>query len=95
MTTVRESNCGPWRVTAFAPNKEELAGEWGYLIKKRLQNSDSSTDLIGEIIWEMIRGEGGWHSTHGKKVNAYKILTGKPKAKARLGRSRCRWKDKI
>jgi hypothetical protein len=31
----------------------------------------------------------------GDKMNAYRILVGKPKRKRPLGRSRCRWVDNI
>jgi hypothetical protein len=30
-----------------------------------------------------------------EKMNAYKILVGKPEGKRSLGRSRCRWVDSI
>jgi hypothetical protein len=31
----------------------------------------------------------------GEKVNAYRILVGKPEGKRPLGRPRCRWVDNI
>jgi hypothetical protein len=31
----------------------------------------------------------------GEKMNAYRILMGKPEGKAPLGRQRCRWVDNI
>jgi hypothetical protein len=30
-----------------------------------------------------------------KKINAYRILVGKPEGRRQLGRPRCRWKDNI
>jgi hypothetical protein len=38
---------------------------------------------------------GGTCSSHGEVRNAYKILTGKPEGKRRLGRPRRRWEDNI
>jgi hypothetical protein len=35
------------------------------------------------------------YSTRGEKMNAYKILVGKPKGKRQLGRPRQRWEDNI
>jgi hypothetical protein len=36
------------------------------------------------------------YSTHREKMNAYRILVGKPKEKRPLlGRLRCRWKDNM
>jgi hypothetical protein len=34
-------------------------------------------------------------NTHGVKINAYRILVGKPEEKRPLGRSRRRWEDNI
>jgi hypothetical protein len=34
---------------------------------------------------------GGACSTNGVKLNAYRILMGKPEGKRTLGRPRCRW----
>jgi hypothetical protein len=34
-------------------------------------------------------------STHGEKMNAYRVLAGKPEGKRPLGRRRCRWEDNI
>jgi hypothetical protein len=34
-------------------------------------------------------------STNGEKMNAYRILVGKPEGKRSLGRSRYRWMDSI
>jgi hypothetical protein len=34
-------------------------------------------------------------STNGDKLNAYRILAGKPEGKRPLGRQRCRWLDNI
>jgi hypothetical protein len=34
-------------------------------------------------------------SMHGKKMNAYRILVGKPEGKRPLGRPRRRWEDNI
>jgi hypothetical protein len=32
---------------------------------------------------------------HGVKLNAYRILVGKPEGKRSLGRPRCKWEDNI
>jgi hypothetical protein len=38
----------------------------------------------------------GWVcSTHGEKMNAHRILVGKPEEKRPLGRPRCRWVDNV
>jgi hypothetical protein len=34
-------------------------------------------------------------STNGEKMNAYRLLVGKPEGKRPLGRPRCRWVDNI
>jgi hypothetical protein len=34
-------------------------------------------------------------STNGAKLNAYRILVGKPEGKRPLGKPRCRWVDNI
>jgi hypothetical protein len=34
-------------------------------------------------------------STHGEKMNAYRILVGKPEGKRPLGRPRRKWEDNI
>jgi hypothetical protein len=34
-------------------------------------------------------------STNGEKINAYRLLVGKPEVKTPLGRPRCRWVDNI
>jgi hypothetical protein len=73
--------------------KRKYQENGGVYIKKGLHTSDSSTDIIGDIrvIWEMIQA--GRIAHMGRKSVHIKILTGKQKAKTRLGRSRCRWKE--
>jgi hypothetical protein len=50
METVRESNGRPWRVTVCVPSKEGIAREWRCLQNKGPYNSDSSIDIIGDMI---------------------------------------------
>jgi hypothetical protein len=38
---------------------------------------------------------GGTYSTNGQKINAYKLLIGKPERKRPQGRPRRRWADNI
>jgi hypothetical protein len=38
---------------------------------------------------------GGACSPNGEKINAYRLLVGKPEGRRPLGRSRRRWKDNI
>jgi hypothetical protein len=35
------------------------------------------------------------YSTHGAKINAYRIFVGKPEEKRPLEKPRCRWEDNI
>jgi hypothetical protein len=49
------------------------------------------------IIMMMSRriGWAGHVASMGEKINAYRILVGKPEEKEPLGRTRCRWVDNI
>jgi hypothetical protein len=38
---------------------------------------------------------GGPCSTNGEKMNAYRLLVGKPEGKSPIGRPRCKWVDNI
>jgi hypothetical protein len=69
-----------------------VTGEWRKLHNEELRDLYSSPSIIRMIKSRM----DGPCSTNGEKMNAYRLLVGKPEGKRRpLGRPRRRWVDNI
>jgi hypothetical protein len=73
----------------FGPKTIEATGGWKKLHNEELHNLYSSRSIIRMIKSRRIRWAG--HAVRmGEKMNAYRILVGKPEGKRPLGRPR-RW----
>jgi hypothetical protein len=78
----------------FGPKRDEVIGGWKKLHNEELHNLHSSPSTIRLITSRRRRWEG--HVTGmGEKLNAYRILVGKPEGNRPLGRPRRRWVDNI
>jgi hypothetical protein len=78
----------------FGPKRDEVTGEWRKLHNEGLHDLYSSPSIIRIIKSRRMR----WAShvaRMGKKMNAYRLLVGKPEGKRPLGRPRRRWVDNI
>jgi hypothetical protein len=78
----------------FRPNRDEVTGEWRKLHDEELRDLYSSPSIIRIIKSRRMR----WAShvaRMGEKMNAYRLLVGKPDGKRPLGRPRRRWVDNI
>jgi hypothetical protein len=78
----------------FGPNRVEVTGDWIKLHNEELHNLYSSPHIIRMIKLRRMR----WaeHVARvGSKINAYRIMVGKPEGKSPLVRSTCRWVDNI
>jgi hypothetical protein len=73
----------------FGPERDEVIGGW-----RKLHNLYSSPSIIRMIKSRRMR----W-AVHvariGAKLNAYRVLVGKPEGRRPLGQHRCRWVDNI
>jgi hypothetical protein len=78
----------------FGPKSDEVTGEWRKLHNKELHDLYSSPSIIRIIKSKRMRWE-GHVARMGEKMNAYRLLVGKPERKRPLGRPRCRWVDNI
>jgi hypothetical protein len=75
------------------PKRDEIIG-LRMLHNEELHNLYSSPNTIRIIKSRRMRWAGRV-ARIGKKMNAYRVLVGKPKEKRPLGRPRRRWKDNI
>jgi hypothetical protein len=76
----------------FGPKRDEVTGDWRKLHNEELYAFYSSASIIRMIKSRSMRWAG--HIAHmGAKMNAYRILVGKPEGKRPLGRPRRRWVD--
>jgi hypothetical protein len=78
----------------FGPKRDEETGGWRKLHNEELHSLYSSPSIIRMIKSRKMR----WAehvARMGEKMNAYRILVGKPEGKTLLGRPRRRWVDNI
>jgi hypothetical protein len=76
----------------FGPKRDEVTEGWRKLHNEELHNLYSSPSIIRMIKSRRMRWAG--HIVRmGEKMNAYKILVGKPEGKRPIGRPRRRWAD--
>jgi hypothetical protein len=74
----------------FGPMRDEVTGGWRKLHNEELHNLYSSPSIIRMIESRRMRWAG--HVARiGARMNACRILMGKPEGKRPLGRPRCRW----
>jgi hypothetical protein len=78
----------------FGPKRDDVTGDWKKLHNEELHNLYSSPNVIRMIKSRRMRWV-GHVARNGEKMNAYRILVGKPEGKRPLGRPRRRWKDNI
>jgi hypothetical protein len=77
----------------FGPKRDEVMGGWRKLHNEELHNLYSSPSTI-RIIKPRMRWA-GYVARMGEKMNAPRILVGKPERMELLGKPSCRWKDNI
>jgi hypothetical protein len=78
----------------FEPERDEVTGGWRELHNEELHNLYSSPSIIRAIKSGRMRWA-GHVARMGEKMNAYRILVGKPEGKRPLGRLRRKWVDNI
>jgi hypothetical protein len=78
----------------FGPKRVEVTGDWRKLHNEKLHNLYSSPNIIGMIKSRRMRWT-GHVAGMGEKINAHRILVGKPEGKRPLGRPRGRWVGNI
>jgi hypothetical protein len=78
----------------FGPKMDEVTGGWRKLHNEELPDLYSSPNILRIIKSRRVRWE-GHVARMGEKINAYRLLVGKPEGKRTLGRPRLRWVDSI
>jgi hypothetical protein len=76
----------------FGPKRDEVIGGWRKLHIEELHNLYSSPSII-RIIKSKIMRLAGHVARIEAKLNAYRVLVGKPEGKRPLGKPRRRWED--
>jgi hypothetical protein len=78
----------------FGPKRDEVTGGWRKLHNEALNSLYSSPNIITMIKSRRMRWAGRV-ARMGEKINAYRILVGKPEGKTPLGRPKRRWVENI
>jgi hypothetical protein len=78
----------------FGPKRDEVTRGWRKLHNEELHNLYSSHNIIRVVKSRRMRWV-GHVARMGEKVNAYRILVGKPEGRSSLGRPRRRWVNNI
>jgi hypothetical protein len=78
----------------FGRRRDEVTGGWRKLHNEELRDLYSSPSIF-RIIKAMRMRWAGHVTRMGEKINAYRLLVGKPGGRRPLGRPRPRWVDKI
>jgi hypothetical protein len=78
----------------FGPKRDEVTGEWRKLHNEKLRDLYFSPSIIRIIKSRRMRSAGHIERM-GAKMNAYRLLVGKPDGRRPLGRPRRRWVDNI
>jgi hypothetical protein len=78
----------------FGPKRDEETGGWRKLHNEELHNLYSSPSIITIIMSRRMRWAGNV-ARMGEKLNAYRILVGKPEGKRPLGRPGRRLVDNV
>jgi hypothetical protein len=78
----------------FGLKRDEVTGEWRKLHNGEVRDLYSSPSIIRIIKSRRMRWA-GHVARMGEKMNAYRLLVGKPEGKRPLGRPRRRWVDNI
>jgi len=88
-----EVSCSPKTFSLVPKKEEEVAEGWRSLHNEELHNLYNSPNIMRVINSRRMR----WacHVVHIRKINAYKILVGKPEGKGPCRRPRRRWEDNI
>jgi hypothetical protein len=78
----------------FGPKRDEVMEDWRKLHNEELHNLYSLPNMIRMVKLRRMRWAG--HVTRmGAKMDAYRILVGKPEEKRQLGRPRHKWVENI
>jgi hypothetical protein len=78
----------------FGPKRDEVKGEWRKLHNEELRDLYSSPSIIRILKSRRMRWA-GHVARMGTKMNAYRLLVGKPEGRRPLGRPRRRRVDNI
>jgi hypothetical protein len=78
----------------FGPKRDEMIGGWRKVHNVEIHNLYSSPYIIRMIKSKRMRWAGNV-ARMGEKMNAYRVLLGKPEGKRPLGRTGRRWEDNI
>jgi hypothetical protein len=74
--------------------RDEVTGEWRILHDEELHDLNSSPSIIRIMKARRMRWT-GHVARMGEKMNAYRLLVGKPEGRRPLGRPRRRWMNNI
>ena len=78
----------------FAPNMDEVTGEWRKLHKAELNDLYSSPNIVWVIKSRRVRWA-GHVARMGERRDVYRVLVRKPEVKRPLGKPRRSWEDNI
>jgi len=78
----------------FGPKRDEVIGEWRKLHNEKLNDLNSSPNIVREIKSRKMRWTGHVARMEERR-GVYKVLVGKREGKRPFGRPRRRWEDNI